>query len=59
MRGGWDSTYIIAAAVCAKLGGHCDCAAEEEEGIEDVKREGNRGAGHDAREGARYEEDEG
>lgn len=51
--------YIVAAAVYAKLGRHCDSSAKEEEGIEDVEREWDWCAGHDSGECARDEEEEG
>jgi hypothetical protein len=44
--------------VYAKLSRHCDGAAEEEKGVEDVKGKRDWCAGHDASECARYEEDE-
>lgn len=43
----------------AKLSRHGDRAAEEEEGVEDIKRKRNRCTGHDSGKCACYQENEG
>lgn len=60
-RGGerQDMAYLVAAAVHAKEGGHCDSAAEEEQRVENVERERDRGSRHHSGECACDEEDEG
>jgi len=51
-------SYLIAAPVHTKFGRHCHGSAKVEEGVEDVERKRDGGAGHDSREGARDQEAE-
>jgi hypothetical protein len=57
---GWERlAYIVIAAMSAELGSHGDGAAEEEEGVKDVKGQGNWRAGQHAGDSAGYEDEEG
>ena len=56
-RGRGRGTYIVGATVDTELGGQGDGAAEEEEGVQNIERERDRGGGQHAGECAGDEEE--